>query len=238
MLMQHADGGQRHDVPLDSAVAPDGGDDEDDRQRVHEDALEPAEPAGHPMLPDSLNHRLPAMAVVATSAASGNCTRCSASRKRTLATDGMSRAATISTDAEQATMARIGEDVVQGVVTDIPPFWRTNHAKCAGRMLRRDRPGRRCVVPGRPPRGRAGRCALVPRRPRRARRLRARPLARAQSGSTSTPPRAPRPARHRRPPPVAHAGSFAAAMSALGIGDDTSWSPTTTPAASPPAGWS
>ena len=35
------------DIPANAAVAPNGGDEQDHRERVHGDALEPAQPAGH-----------------------------------------------------------------------------------------------------------------------------------------------------------------------------------------------
>lgn len=45
-----ADDRQRHREPLHAAIATDGCHQQDDGQRVHEDALEPAPPAGDPVL--------------------------------------------------------------------------------------------------------------------------------------------------------------------------------------------
>ena len=82
--------------------------------------------------PDSLKNRLPEVAVTATSAASGNCTRCIASRNRTLATLGITRAATISTAPAIAMIARTAA-MSCSVVTvsyDIPPFCRAFPRMC------------------------------------------------------------------------------------------------------------
>ena len=98
---------------------------------------------------------------------------------------------------------------------------------------------RRCRVRRRPSRGRAGRRALVPRRPRRTRRVRGRSHRPVRCGSISTtssrrtsrrPPRAG--TRSRRPSSSPRRWARSASATTR------SWSRTTTPAASPPVGWS